>query len=670
MDFDAAINKLERNHSQLRKVSRNKAASQERLQRQAAQRRKLAEERKQRERLQQRKLHHAKQYMDHWDNTNVSASASLQWQLQPTSIHGEGDKIALPASVLEKLVRNSTAGGGGYDDKDETETAPFSFGPHKPLTFRIGIRNPQHDNKDDKDNNFPSSSSMKALMEQHRPPDDDLDGNTTTTSPMDLDTESEKKTTTGSMEIDDNEFKSDAYLEELQHQFSSYTYCTVVEFTQEEGNIGLPKAVAQKLLMGQMLSKQATADDPRIRKDVENGTSTTGSSYVIPSKRTVDPTTLPGYVKPVVPEKASMFEKGDFAHHIKKDLIVKVTEVHLDNELVPFYNVQTLDGSQEIQTTDGHLQPLSSYGGQSSDGDGAGETSNGADSITDDTPGHMNYGAFDVPAIALEVTLVSKPLPKGTDCTLTPTLQAFKHGWNDVPDIKAALEQSLTRTRATLCVNDTITCWHKGKAFELTVSHVTPDTYGAISCINTDIEVDIGYNPLLSRGEGSGGEKMDTTTLEAPPKENGGYTLGGRVLSSSLAPSSQQQNNQGQALAGNGSTVESLLLELPEEPEAASSDNVATILVRAPPPTQFSVQRRFDVSTATVNHLFKFATANLMLANNSTTNTTRTGTGAGVPLFQLVTRFPRQEYQLADGDKTLRDVGLQTGQHLLLIERL
>ena len=52
---------------------------------------------------------------------------------------------------------------------------------------------------------------------------------------------------------DDNETDNDnnkaAYLDELSHKYLSYTYASVVEFTQEEGHIGLPASIASRLLV-------------------------------------------------------------------------------------------------------------------------------------------------------------------------------------------------------------------------------------------------------------------------------------------------------------------------------------------------------------------------------------------------------------------------------------
>lgn len=61
------------------------------------------------------------------------------------------------------------------------------------------------------------------------------------------------------MEDDDNDSEDEnddynnketmeAYLAELRYKYLSYTHCTVVEFTQEEGYVGIPLPIASALL--------------------------------------------------------------------------------------------------------------------------------------------------------------------------------------------------------------------------------------------------------------------------------------------------------------------------------------------------------------------------------------------------------------------------------------
>merc|ERR1712151_1187399 len=113
-----------------------------------------------------------------------------------------------------------------------------------------------------------------------------------------------------------------------------------------------------------------------------------------------------------------------------------------------------------------------------------------SDVYEEKTPGHLAWGEFDVPDLKVEVVLVN--LPKGRGCTLVPTKESVLKGFHNLKDMKAVLEQSLIRTRATLSLHDKVHCWHRGKKFDLTVTSLEPNTYNAVSCINTDIEVDFG----------------------------------------------------------------------------------------------------------------------------------------------------------------------------------
>ena len=69
------------------------------------------------------------------------------WSFKATSIHGDGDKIALPPSILETMTSSS-------NDLD-----PFGSSSNggRPIAFRIGILKPDY--------TFPSSSKMKALID-------------------------------------------------------------------------------------------------------------------------------------------------------------------------------------------------------------------------------------------------------------------------------------------------------------------------------------------------------------------------------------------------------------------------------------------------------------------------------------------------------------------------
>merc|ERR1712176_1013509 len=80
--------------------------------------------------------------------------------------------------------------------------------------------------------------------------------------------------------------------------------------------------------------------------------------------------------------------------------------------------------------------------------------SDGEDEEATQTPGHIAYGKFDIPDMKIELSLIK--LPKGSACTLVPTIDAIHNGFYNLKDVKLVLEQSLIRTRATLSVGDTV----------------------------------------------------------------------------------------------------------------------------------------------------------------------------------------------------------------------
>lgn len=324
MEFEAAAKRLARDQSKIKKrdntIVSQKAKREAEYRKKQQERLRLERERKQKQR------EYMQTYITSCDRalgvTSLSSEGSLQ--LQPTSIHGDGDKIALPPSVLQHLTE---------------QTANDMMGA-SPWTFRVGVLR--------KDYMFPSSP----LLQTMQPPQDDM---------MD---ESD----------DDEESESNnkaAYIDELSHKYLSYTYATVVEFTQEEGYVGLPASIAARLLV--------------------DG---------VPSTETMDP----------------------------------------------------------------------AGGGQ--------DANNAMDENEEKTPGHLAWGAFGVPAVPVEVTLVK--LPKGRRCTVIPTMNAIRNGFHNLKDIKLVLEQSLIRTRATLSVYDLVHTWHRGTKFDLRVESVTPGDYQAV----------------------------------------------------------------------------------------------------------------------------------------------------------------------------------------------
>ena len=578
MDFDHAIRKLERDHSSLRQTAMSKAAEKERIKREAQKRKMFLEKQLALEAKRTQKLRYVQKCYQECEMSLLDSS-SKRWCLEPTSIHGDGDKISLPESLLQEIVLTDTSNSNNGNK--------LSFGGNDPLTFRIGILNPNYEPK----NHFPMSQRMRTLMENYRLDED------TDTMVMD------DPNNTTPLDETEEESKREAYLEELQHKYLAYTHCTVVEFTQEEGKVGLPQAIATALLTGQKVTlpgEQQQRDDTK--------------AYIVPSTRTVPP-------PPAVTEKAATttncrFHKGQYVVYTKDQTIVKVTKVYLDDELVPYYDVQTLDGSKEVQTTEDYL---AIFRNTSSNIESKEETN---------TAGHLAYGAFDIPNTKVELTVLRpKSIPKGTGCTLVP-FSDKADGFSRLPDIKAALEQSLVRTRATLSINDVVYCWYRGTKFELHVQTVIPRTWGVVSCINTDLEVDIGYSDPIQSGA--------STSVEDP------------IATNSTSPSTTTQEDT------------FVYSELPPEPNVGES-NVCTIMIRAGAAGnksgQQQQQRRFDAFTSTLKDVYVFAAQVCQLSESEMHSS-----------FQLVTRLPRKVYH-PSSSISLADAGIKSGQHLFLVER-
>jgi hypothetical protein len=507
MEFEAAAQRLAREQKNYR--GRKEVVVSQKAKREADYRRKQQAKLKEERERQARIAQYQQQYITNCDRgLKVKRLAS---QLQAASIWGEGDKIALPPSLLETLTA--------------ADTSINNVGGN-PWIFRIGILNPQY--------NYPSSILLQTLKP---PKEEDSDD-----SEMD--------------EEDDND--KAAYLDELSYKYLSYTHSTVVEFTQEEGHVGIPQPIADALL-----------DPARRRKQ---------DSFEIPTTRTVDPA-------------AKSFS------------------------------------------------------------DDATDNNDNNNMDEDNTPGHLAWGAFDIPSLLLEISLVQ--LPKGRGCTLVPTKEAIQNNFHGLQDVKLVLEQSLIRTRATLAVGDTVQTWHRGTKFDLKVTKVIPSTFHAVTCINTDIEVDIG--------EAQGSTPVPASNTVPPQQQGnvlgggGGHTLGSSSRSSSTTPmttstlSSIQQQQQ-QHISNNAP----VMVLLPE-PSEDQTEGICTVQIRCS--SGGTGRRRFHVHEAKLQDLFDFA---------ASISKTKVGT------FQLVSRFPRRIFT-SDSDtssaaSTLATAGIQSVQELLMVE--
>jgi len=215
-----------------------------------------------------------------------------------------------------------------------------------------------------------------------------------------------------------------------------------------------------------------------------------------------------------------------------------------------------------------------------------------ADVQSERTPGHLANGAFDIPNLPIEITPINC-LPAGTDCTFTPTASSIKNGFYKLKDVKAVLEQSLMRTRATLSKGDVIRTWRRGVSFDLIVSTLSPSEFGVVSCVNTDLNVDIGPP-----------DEDDMADLNIKPH----HVEGKESEQSVMGQGDTQQKQQKEVVASVHETKPKPTVDLAPEPADDKVEGVCNIQIRGRSTTGDNVtgRRRFDVDLATMNDLFQY----------------------------------------------------------------
>lgn len=521
-------------------------------------------------------------------NNESSSFFEKGYTLSATSIHGAGDKITLPPSVLETLFASSSE---NSDNMDPWSGIGSKSG--RPIAFRIGVRNADYI--------FPSSEKMKMLVEDmKRRVEAAITSNNIAPSVAMRESITKailtKRNDDGDKMDDEEDMDEEdgnnlqfveAYMDELSHRYLSYTHGTVVEFTEEEGHVGLPEPVAKALLQSNIHS-------------LVNGEKLVD----IPVKRTVD---------------AALKHNDDS------------------------------DGNRDRPTDaiNANYTPVTE-----------------GENNEDKTPGHPAYGLFDIPALPIEIIPIHN-LPPGKQCTFTPTLSSIQHGFYDLKDIKLVLEQSLIRTRATLSRGDVIRTWRRGVSYDLIVSSLEPGKFGVVSCVNTDINVDIGP-PDVEDGIVGGGDDNNAKNLSGNMRIN---PLGGGRLLSEDVPSPMPQNKK--------TNIE---LILPPEPGEDVKIGVCVIQIhgRTSSGSVVTGRRRFLIGSTLVKELFAFASQSCC-------------DGADPMTFRLVTRFPRRVFALSsssssskldgiggdgervdegffDGDMTLEKAGIRQGQEMFMVE--
>jgi len=237
LEFDQAVSKLNRDHANLRKNAIQRRSTQRQLERNRKSR--LLEQRRQRDKLllQEKRQLWCQRYMEDWEHglnivdlygipgSESKEKFSTLAPLKAVSVWGDGDRITLPVSLLSELTERELLTSGG--------------GKQQPLSFRIGILNAE----------LQSSLSHQPKSILFTPDLVRASEAAIPTLSKEDDNDSGYKNT--KMDTDENEgdkTDSSLYLHELNHRYRSYTYGTVLEFTAEEGCIGIPATIAKTLL--------------------------------------------------------------------------------------------------------------------------------------------------------------------------------------------------------------------------------------------------------------------------------------------------------------------------------------------------------------------------------------------------------------------------------------
>lgn len=579
MEFDAAASKLRSDHANLRSRARQRNSARTLASSSATAkakkldeyRKKQLEKKREKERQERLKQDYVRRGFDKVEARlglvrDLKSNNGGVLALEATSVHGGGDKITLPSSLLSTLA--------------ERDLMQRSQERGQPLFFRLGIKREGYV--------FPASENMRRLMNEYGQESlssgnnqidsgeqqHEHDGNSD--EELYSDDEDEKK------EI---EWKK-AYIDELSHEYITYTYSTVVEFTQDEGCIGLPLSISTALL--------EPKDTQGINKDLS-----------IENKLSVDPAAA--------------------------SILKNMPDVTND------------DGDDESMASS--VKPMETT------------TDQNDDDLENKTAGHPAYGLFPIPSPLIEVSLLSH-LPLGTKCTLQPTRHAIENGFYNLKNIKLALEQSLIRTRGSLNVGDIVHCWFRGKKFDLNVQDVTPSEIGAVSCVNTDVVVDIAATAEESNDASQDMEvdesgKSNANGSGGQSSGFGGTVSGGYRLSDTNA-STPTVTTPIPSVAGLKTQGKELQFDLPPEPPLEQKDNVIMIQIRGDAGKQ--CRRKFDATCTNMKHLFQFAMIEKIVDGDTS--------------FRLVTRYPRRTFHFEDDGSTLLQAYQFASQEQFLIEKL
>eukprot|EP00525_Craspedostauros_australis_P002916 CAMPEP_0198119164 /NCGR_PEP_ID=MMETSP1442-20131203/24461_1 /TAXON_ID= /ORGANISM="Craspedostauros australis, Strain CCMP3328" /LENGTH=209 /DNA_ID=CAMNT_0043777575 /DNA_START=111 /DNA_END=740 /DNA_ORIENTATION=- len=206
-----------------------------------------------------------------------------------------------------------------------------------------------------------------------------------------------------------------------------------------------------------------------------------------------------------------------------------------------------------------------------------------------------------------------------------------------------------------MAIKDVVHTWHRGIKYDMTVDKVTPSAFDAITCINTDIEVDIGEasvpeKPLAHAGAAAE-SSQDSANTSTGNKLGGGRTLGSSLTSAASTSTTDKSSmiHPSDTAAAQSSAA---AVKLIQEPPADQKQNVCTVQLRS---SSGNARRRFDVQKATLQDLFNFA---------------QVTTSQPAETIQLVTRFPRRVFALdaENQSSSLEQQNITQGQEMFMVE--
>ena len=259
--------------------------------------------------------------------------------------------------------------------------------------------------------------------------------------------------------------------------------------------------------------------------------------------------------------------------------------------------------------------------------------------------------------VALDVKLSFRRLPKGTWVKLQPRSADFQGelAADTSVDLRELLEATLHR-RCALTVGDDVSVPHGDREFSLRVVEVSPDdANGAVSLVETDVEVDIApsedYEDAMRRlAEAEERRLAAAAAVEQERREREGFA---REEEERRAAAEAEAAAAAAAAAERAERFRAAVSErLPVEPDADAAGGC--VPCRFQLPDGRTVTRRFaptDPLAAVFDYVISAG-----------------GAGEG-EAFRLVTRWPRTVTELDDGARTVRAAGLKPAD-TLFVEKL